>query len=142
MAETHLISGLVTKRAELAGELAKLRRQIDALQADIIAVDRVLGIVGYSKAPSAIKPIERRPVGYRRGSSVNALVDMLREAEVALSSDDLTRMMIRANGRDDSDRNAYQALKKSVRLALWRLETKGVVDRLGEGVSATWRLTP
>ncbi len=142
MAETHLISGLVTTRAELSGELERLRRQINAVQVDLVAIDRVLRVVGYSSTPSAIKPIERRPSGYRLGSSANMMVDILRETGQAFPHSDLTKLIMRANGRDDSDRNAYLVAHKRVGAILRQLRDKGIVKRLGEGAATTWCLAP
>ncbi|TWB21173.1 hypothetical protein FBZ89_10542 [Nitrospirillum amazonense] len=139
MTDTHLISGLVTKRAELGGEIAKLRRQLQALLNDLDAIGRVLLMVGYDKSPNAIKPIERRPGGHR-DPFTHVLIDLLRETDGPMASSALVQLVMRAENQDESDHGAYLNANNDVRIALRRLRSKGIVERLGDGLECTWRL--
>jgi hypothetical protein len=136
MAETHLISGLVAKRAETAGEIAKAIRALEALRADLAAIDRVLVIVGYDASPDSIKPVERRIARGRRGSSSNAILDLLREADKPMSSGDIARAL----GGADTDQASFIVTKKAVRLTLGRLRQKGLLERVGDGVGTVWKV--
>lgn len=136
MADTHLISGLVAKRAETAGEIAKTIRALDAMRADLAAIDRVLVMVGYEASPANIKPVERRATPYRRGSSSNAILDLLRESDKPMSSGEIAR----AIGSADTDQASFIVTKKAVRLTLGRLRQKGLLERVGDGGDTVWRI--
>ncbi|MFV3130206.1 hypothetical protein [Niveispirillum sp. KHB5.9] len=102
MATSLVLLGLIRRRAELAGEMAKLRRRIGALQIDLRALDHCLIMWGCT-SPETIKPIEKR--GPRRSINVTAFIlDTLRDSETPLPSAELATMLMRhlgIPGRDD-----------------------------------------
>ena len=61
MADPHVITALVKKRAELAGELAAHDRRRRAITDRLAHVDSVLALFGYEDDPKAIKPRGRAP---------------------------------------------------------------------------------
>lgn len=63
MGEPHVISALVAKRAELAGQMVDLDRQKAAVKAQLRHVDHTLAIFGYADPPRDIPP--KRPHVYR-----------------------------------------------------------------------------
>ena len=71
MAESHVVSALVDKRAELAGQIVRAEQQLGQFRADLIHVDATIRLF----APSALEPdtikakvIRRRKVsGSSRG---------------------------------------------------------------------------
>ena len=99
-----VLHGLVRKRGELSGEVAKLRRQLALIQADIQAVDRCLVMLGYRHAPETIRPIERRQREARDFNVTAFILDVLRDApEPVLSADIASMMMDRLCENDRSD---------------------------------------
>lgn len=45
----HTINGLLTKRADLFNEAERLRDRMAEIKNDVVALDRVLGTLGYTR---------------------------------------------------------------------------------------------
>ena len=54
--ETHVISGLIRKRGEVAGQHKAALKAADAIKADLDALDRALTVCGYKGNPRGIAP--------------------------------------------------------------------------------------
>ena len=52
----HIVDGLIAKRAELAGVIDHLQRQLDQYRADLSHIDGVLRILASDLDPERIKP--------------------------------------------------------------------------------------
>ena len=50
MAETHVIAGLIKKRAEIAGLHKAVPKAVDAIKDDLASIDRALRLCGYEGA--------------------------------------------------------------------------------------------
>lgn len=80
MAEPHVISALVKKRIELAGELAAHDRKRRAITDRLAHVDSVLAIFGYEGDPKAIKPRKKAPPRmFKRGQLRRRVADIGRQ---------------------------------------------------------------
>jgi hypothetical protein len=56
MAETHVVSALTAKRAELAGEIEITTRRLQALRTALANVDATLCLFDPAAVPEAIEP--------------------------------------------------------------------------------------
>jgi hypothetical protein len=80
MAEPHVISALVKKRAELAGDLAAHDRKRRAITDGLAHVDSVLAMFGYEDDPKAIKPRRKAPPRmFKRGQLRRTVADIGRQ---------------------------------------------------------------
>lgn len=61
MAEPHVVSALVAKRAALAGKIATAERRIDQFRAGLIHLDATLRLFDPDAVPEAIPPKHPRP---------------------------------------------------------------------------------
>ena len=52
----NLISGLIRKRGEVAGQLKVAQKAMESVKDDLAAIDRALEICGYKGNPSGIAP--------------------------------------------------------------------------------------
>jgi len=52
----HIVSGLIAKRAELAGIIDQLQRQLDQHRADLTHIDGVLRVLATDLDPETIRP--------------------------------------------------------------------------------------
>jgi hypothetical protein len=87
MAESHVISALVTKRAKLSGDIVKLDKQVRAVRARIAQVDGCLRLFGYEGDPRDISPIKTKGVHLlRRGRLQRTVLDITREAAAPLTN--------------------------------------------------------
>jgi hypothetical protein len=56
-----VISGLIRRRRELTGDMLELLGKVDALAADVAAIDKVLGMFAPNVIPQAIPALQSRP---------------------------------------------------------------------------------
>lgn len=89
MAEPHVISALVAKRAELAGERNELDRRRDALQAHIDHIDATLALFRYPGDPAKIPA--KRPYRwiFRSGELRRLVADIERVAPEPLRNEQI-----------------------------------------------------
>jgi hypothetical protein len=64
---TFVISGLTTKRAELAGELGAAEKRVVQLRADLDSLDATIRLFNPTIAPKAIRPRVKRTAPQRFG---------------------------------------------------------------------------
>lgn len=98
MENDHVISGLVRKRAELAGELEKLDERRTAIKAHIANIDAVLRLFLYKGDPALIKPKRKRNWMFRRGELQRMVQDIEREAAGPLHKDDIALEVMNRKG--------------------------------------------
>jgi hypothetical protein len=63
MAEPHVLSALVSKRAEIAGQIEGLERQADQFRADLLHIDAAIRIFAPDYRPNEIRPKAKRKKG-------------------------------------------------------------------------------
>ncbi|MFC7334176.1 hypothetical protein [Rhodocista pekingensis] len=143
MGDTYLISGLLTKRAEMAGELSKLRQRMDAIAHDLAAVDRLLKAFGYQGEPEEdICPVVKRETVTRRGSLANDALDILREASEPMSAAAVADIIATRRGLQLPTARQRETFREHVRQSMRRLRQKGVLELLGTGNAVVWRVKP
>jgi len=124
MSESHAISALRRKRAELSGELIGLEKQRRALAARINHVDEALKLFGFKGDPNDIPARRKRGWMFKRGQLKRMVLVILRESPRALENRDIAAIVVRNMGWDSSD-DELQALiagkVKDVRKRLNRL---------------------
>jgi hypothetical protein len=114
----HLISGLVAKRAEVAGELEKLRQQL-------VHIDGTLRLLGYED-PKSIRPHFKRKNKPLFGPG--ELMALVGQAERAGCDDavSVTRWVMLARNLDEG---LYQRVRASVKDCRKRLNRKMPLGR-------------
>lgn len=104
MGEPHVISALVAKRAKLAGDIAKLDKQVRAVRARIAQVDGCLKLFGYEDDPRDISPVKTKGVHLlRRGRLQRTVLDIAREATTPLTNRAIAAELIRRMGWAEGD---------------------------------------
>ena len=98
MAESHAVSALVRKRAELAGEIGKLDDRRAALRAHIANLDAVLRLFCYRGDPAEIKPRRKRRWMFRRSELQRMVLDIERKADGPLDKEDIAREVMNRKG--------------------------------------------
>lgn len=98
MAEPHVITALVAKRAELSGELGKLNERRAAIKEHLAHVDAVLRLFRYEGDPSLIKPKRKNNWLFRRGELARMVADIEREAVRPLHKEDVAAEIVRRKG--------------------------------------------
>jgi len=110
MAEPHVINALSNKRAELAGIVSQLERQLAQQQANLAHLDATMRLFDANIGPDKIRPKQRRArsIWFRPGECLRRIYDALREAAHPMTTHQLAERIIRvkaprspmtANGR-------------------------------------------
>lgn len=103
MAETHVISALVDKRARIDGEIQMRRYQITRLELELAHIDAVIRMFrpGYDISKIATKrTIKRSKAGTARGSGTREALTILREAGEPLTSRDIAERILAKRGEE------------------------------------------
>jgi hypothetical protein len=116
MTTPHAIRALIEKRAELAGKLADLERQKNAIRVQINHVDHVLAIMGYGEPPRLIRAV--RPKANRFANrELGKFIRELERDKLALTNRDAALKIIEAKGWDASDRDLLHKVVESIKSA-------------------------
>jgi hypothetical protein len=114
MSETHVISALVAKRAELTGMMLDLDRRKAALKSQVRHIDHSLAIFGYRDAPRDIRPVVQKVYRFER----RELPRLMRQfALTGVENRDVALAIIVHKGWDASDRDLVAKVADSVKSA-------------------------
>ncbi len=142
MGHTFVISGLRDKRARLAGELTVVERDLAKRRETLAALDAVIRMFEPESNPDMIPPI--RPVGrslfFRRGELSRLCLSALRDAGKPTRCRTVVEWAIGAKGLDVPDARVRAKITENVRMALSRLERKGIVRRIVDWPDTWWEL--
>ena len=128
MEHEHVLSGLIRKRALLAGEADTLRNRVAQINADLAHLDAAIQLFDAEIDPGTIRPMCRRgPDAARYGERSRALLTVLREAGEPLIAAEITRRVMVHQSLDVGDQRFAQRLKKQLLAALARQQQRGVV---------------
>ena len=132
---------LITKRAELAGEIQKAEKRLLVLREDLYHIDHAIRIIDPTLALRDIRPrIPRnRPTVFKHGQFRRAILDTLRKAESPLSPREIAERL--AAGRPEVNSvKALDDLVHKVRCALSRRPAGLVSEKTGQGEAMVWRM--
>lgn len=130
MAESLVISGLVAKRGELAGEVEHYRRELQRLADELGHVDATIHLFDPSYDLGAIRMRKRnhRNQWFGQGECQRLVLEVMREALEPLSGNALWHALLVRKGLEHH-REAPAQVKKTASAVLRRLVAKGVVTR-------------
>ncbi len=133
MAESHVVSGLVSKRAELAGLIQHHQEAMRQLSAAIGNIDGTIRLFDpdydlgtiKSKAPKQANP------WFEHGETNRLVLDVLRPASQPRSTRQIGEAMITLKGLSVEGHKEWDSVLKLVLCAAQRLEKKGTVKMVG-----------
>lgn len=105
MADTHVISALVDKRARLDGEIKMRRYQITRLEMEMAHIDAVIRMFqpSYDIAKIATKrTFGKTPAGTRKGDGIRMALTVLREAGELLTTTEIASRVLAKLGKPDN----------------------------------------
>jgi hypothetical protein len=142
MGDTFVISALRGKRAEVAGLIDSLERQIGQHRADLIHIDGVLRLFQPERDPTEIKTrrAHRRNRYFGRGELARLCLEAFRTATAPLSTPDIVGHVIPAKGFDAGDRALRAAIGDLVKATLGPMRRRGTVEKIGQGRGVRWKL--
>ena len=82
MAESHVVSALVNKRAEIAGMIARTQQQLGQFRASLAHVDATIRLFAPAMEPETIpaKRIRHSDLLFERGDLSRLVIDKIRRA--------------------------------------------------------------
>lgn len=140
MAESHVVSGLVAKRSELAGLIDHHRKEIERIGADLAHLDAAIKVFAPEYDLRGIKRKQYRRYSrlFKKGECYRLSLDTLREAggkatTAAIAAKIVTQMEIPL----DQQNTVCDSVNNSLRYA----ERNGAITRAGlDGISIVWKL--
>jgi hypothetical protein len=142
MTHEHTISGLVTKRAEIAGKLEHHQAIVRQLFIDLDAIDQAIRMFAPDMELSEIKPkpMPPRQAAYK-GEVARVVLGTLREAKRACSTQELTMHVMAERGMNTADKRLVKTVSKRVGACLRHHRLKGLI-KSGKGLGShiTWEV--
>lgn len=136
-----MVTGLVKKRAELAGELQATHERLRELVNQLEHLDATLRIVAPDMEVEAIRPKAFRPPDdwSKRGQMSRLVLSILRTAKEPLTTREIAAQMLLERALDTSDTRMLRTMTKRVATALRDQRDKGrVVSEDGPGTYQLW----
>ncbi len=141
MAQSHVVSGLVAKRAEVAGQIVSCQDEIKQLQGALAHLDSTIKLFEPDFNLRGIKSkrtIQRNQI-FGKGESQRLVLDVMREAGEPLTSRDIADRMLASKGIEDAE-IAAQVQKNA--LQILNRQNGNLVKQLAKnkGSAMTWEL--
>jgi len=114
----HLISGLIKKRAEVAGQHRAALKVADAIKEDLASIDRTLVLCGYQDNPENIEPRGKYKQLFGRSELKRLVMACLKGGQ---KDDDAIVDFVIASKRWEMDAHGRKDLLNRVRNALQRM---------------------
>lgn len=126
MENEHVLSGLMKKRAEIAGRIEHNQRLLNELVIDLDHLDHTIRLID-PDADLAVKPKQYPPAHAAFKNEMSRFVmAALRKATQPVTSLEVAREVVTARGLDTNDRRTVSLIRKRVGACLWNLKQKGV----------------
>jgi hypothetical protein len=141
MAESHVVTALVTKRAEMAGLIEHHRKEMGRLAVDLAHLDATLKLFSPEIDLRTLRAKEHRTRNrfFRPGECQRMVLDIFREAQgAALSSRQIGEALAARQGLESTTVMIEQMQKNAIAV-VHRLERTGTLIPAGrDGHGATW----
>ena len=141
MSEPHVISALSNKRAELAGIVSQLERQLGQQQTNLAHLDATMRLFDPDIRPNTIRPKQQRArsAWFRPGECLRLIYDELRDAPRPMTTRELAERIMAVKAMPMADDRQRELVQKTIlgslnraKQTIARSETAGVVS---------WRLS-
>lgn len=142
MADSHVISALVKKRAELRGDIIHYKQLIATLDKDLQTIDATIKIFDVDYDISSIKPvIKSRNRFFNNGEAKVLVLEVLKNSEIALSTDKIADIIAIKRNLSFENKTDKSNFQKSILLALNTCLSNGIVEKVSkDGLSIVWKI--
>lgn len=142
MADPHVLTGLMAKRAEIAGRIEHLQDQLRQLVIDLDHIDASIHIFDPS---IELEDIKARPVPapYHafRGQVTRIVLTTLKNAKKPLTTQDIAQRVMAERGLDTANVRLLKTMTKRAGACLRNLQQQGAVTRQpGPGQFMLWEI--
>ena len=142
MADTHVISALVKKRAELRGDIIHYKQLIATLDKDLQTIDATIKIFDVDYDISSIKPvIKSRNRFFNNGEAKILVLEVLKNSNLALSTDKISEIIAVNRNLSFENKTDKSNFQKSILLALNTCLSNNLVEKVSkDGLSIVWKI--
>jgi hypothetical protein len=143
MAETHAISALRAKRAEVSGCIHDLEKKVKRMRANLAHIDATIRVFAPDLNPNSNPPKRRyrRTRYFAHAELSRRCLDTLRKANGApITATEIAKVAMADKGMSADDTAQVAAVTEMVLLSLGRLRRRGAVTKTGTSRDAKWAL--
>ena len=142
MADTHVISALVKKRAELRGDIIHYKQLIATLDKDLQTIDATIKIFDVDYDISSIKPvIKSRNRFFNNGEAKVLVLEVLKSSNLPLSTDKISDIIAVNRNLAFENKTDKSNFQKSILLALNTCLSNNLVEKVSkDGLSIVWKI--
>ncbi|PUE65486.1 hypothetical protein [Arcobacter caeni] len=142
MADTHVISALVKKRAELRGDIIHYKQLIATLDKDLQTIDATIKIFDVDYDISSIKPvIKSRNRFFNNGEAKVLVLEVLKNSSLPISTDKISDIIAVNRNLAFENKTDKSNFQKSILLALNTCLSNNLVEKVSkDGLSIVWKI--
>ena len=142
MAETHVLSALVKKRSEIAGEIEHFEKLLHEYCDSLISLDKTIHIFDPDYHIKSIKNKKVTKKGYfNNGEATKLILDVLRVANKPVKTTEIIDMLAERKSLIFKDNKERYAFSKNVSVALNNICKKGLIEQVAkEKGTAVWKI--
>lgn len=143
MANSHVVSGLLDKRAEISGLINKHQAEINKLNLSLESLDTTIKLFSpeIDLRNHRAKIIRERNRFFKNGECIRLILDVLREANEPLTPVVITSQIIHLKALS-IDGEEVEHVRNTVYAALTANEKKGLIQQIkGSTGAKAWVLT-
>lgn len=140
----YMVTGLVKKRGELAGEIERTHERLRQLVNDLEHLDGTLRIVAPDMELETIRPKAFRPPDdwAKRGQMARLVLSILRTSKEPLTTREIAAQMLLERAMDAEDQRMLRLMTKRVGVALREQRDKGRAASVdGPGQFQLWTIS-
>ncbi|MFB1033697.1 MAG: hypothetical protein QMB77_09405, partial [Aliarcobacter cryaerophilus] len=142
MADSHVISALVKKRAELRGDIIHYKQLLSSLDKDLQTIDATIKIFDVDYDISSIKPvIKSRNRFFNNGEAKVLVLEVLKSSNLPLSTDKISEIIATNRNLAFENKADKSNFQKSILLALNTCLSNNLVEKVSkDGLSIIWKI--
>ncbi|MCT7563638.1 hypothetical protein N5U23_06350 [Aliarcobacter butzleri] len=143
MADTHVISALVKKRAELRGDIIHYKQLIATLDKDLQTIDATIKIFepDYKFGSEKVVNKHTRNRFFNNGEAKVLVLEILKNSEVPISTDKISDIIAVNRGLSFENKTDKSNFQKSILLALNTCLSNNLVEKVSkDGLSIIWKI--
>jgi len=142
MAETHVISALTKKRAEVLGEIKHYEKLIKKSKLNLQSIDHTIHIFdeNYDLRTIRAKRVSSERY-FKNGEAKTMILDVLRTAIEPINTTSVSKCIASKKGIDTDEDFDLERFSKVVLASLTRCESVELIERVGkDGLSILWQI--
>ena len=142
MAETHVLSALIRKRAEVSGEIKHYESLLKKSKLNLQSIDQTIHIFDESYDLRTIKAKRVSSERYfKNGEAKTMILDVLRTATEPMNTTNVSKMIASEKSIDNDEGFDLERFCKVILASLARCESNGLIERVGkDGLSILWQI--